>query len=172
MAPKPRLFDSIERAIEAIQRGEMIIVCDDEDRENEGDFVMAAELVTPEKINFMAKYGRGMICVALNKDRCKELDLVEMVPGANTSQYHTNFTVSVDASKGTTTGISAADRARTIEVLMDPKSTPADLARPGHIHPLIAMRGGVLQRAGHTEASVDLARMAVVPASPRMSRPA
>ncbi len=159
MAAHKPLFDSIESAIEAIQRGEMIIVCDDEDRENEGDFVMAAELATAEKINFMAKYGRGMICVALNKDRCKELDLVEMVP-ANTSMHHTNFTVSVDALEGVTTGISAADRARTIQVLMDPAARPADLARPGHIHPLIAVRGGVLRRAGHTEASVDLSQLA------------
>ncbi|MCB0811518.1 MAG: 3,4-dihydroxy-2-butanone-4-phosphate synthase, partial [Flavobacteriales bacterium] len=121
-----RPFDSIDSAIEAIQRGEIVIVVDDEDRENEGDFIMAAEKATPEKINFMAKYGRGMICVALNKDRCKELELVEMVP-ANTSLHHTNFTVSVDAVSGTTTGISAADRSRTIAVMMDPASKPTDL---------------------------------------------
>jgi 3,4-dihydroxy 2-butanone 4-phosphate synthase/GTP cyclohydrolase II len=157
--PTGRPFDTIESAIEAIQRGEIVIVVDDEDRENEGDFIMAAEKATADKINFMAKYGRGMICVALNKDRCKALELMEMVP-SNTSLHHTNFTVSVDAVEGTTTGISAADRARTIQVLMDPAARPVDLARPGHIHPLIAMYGGVLRRAGHTEASVDLSQLA------------
>jgi 3,4-dihydroxy 2-butanone 4-phosphate synthase/GTP cyclohydrolase II len=152
-------FDSIEEALEAIARGEIIIVVDDHDRENEGDFIMAADLITPEKVNFMAKHGRGMICVSLTKDRCKELDLDLMV-GKNTARHSTAFTVSVDAVEGTTTGISAADRAKTIQVMADPEARPEDLARPGHIHPLMAMRGGVIQRAGHTEAAVDLAQLA------------
>ena len=137
---------------------------DDEDRENEGDFVVAAEKATAEKINFMAKYGRGLICVALTKDRLKELDIQPMVP-ENTSKLGTQFTISVDAKKGTTTGISAHDRAETIKVLLDPKTKPDDLAKPGHIFPLRAFKGGVLSRAGHTEAVVDMARLAgLIPA--------
>lgn len=152
-------FDPIEEALEAIANGEIVIVVDDADRENEGDFIMAADLATPEKVNFMAKHGRGMICVSLNSDRCKALDL-QMMVGKNTARHSTAFTVSVDALEGTTTGISAADRARTIQVLADETAQPEDLARPGHIHPLKAMRGGVIQRAGHTEAAVDLAQLA------------
>lgn len=150
---------SIEEAIKAYQAGEILIVVDDEDRENEGDLVMAAEKVTPEAINFMAKYGRGLICVGMTADRLNELKLQPMVSD-NTSKMTTSFTVSVDAIQDTTTGISAADRAKTIKVLVDPKAKPEDLARPGHIFPLRAARGGVLCRAGHTEAVVDLARLA------------
>ncbi len=152
-------FDRISSAIEDIRDGKMVIVVDDEDRENEGDFIMAAEKVTPEAINFMAKYGRGLICTALTKERLDELQLYPMAPD-NTSKYGTRFTVSVDAYKGTTTGISAADRARTIQVLADENSVPQDLSRPGHIFPIQAVPGGVLRRAGHTETSVDLARLA------------
>jgi len=152
-------FDSVEDALAAIAAGEMVVVVDDEDRENEGDFIMAADLATPEAVNFMAKHGRGMICVPLTPERCRDLDL-ELMVGRNTALHATAFTVSVDAREGTTTGISAADRARTIRLLTDPEATPEDFARPGHVHPLVAARGGVLQRAGHTEASVDLARLA------------
>jgi len=150
---------SIPEAIEQIARGRMVIVVDDEDRENEGDLVMAARAVTPEAINFMARYGRGLICVPMEEDRLRALDLQPMVH-TNTAKLQTHFTVSVDAVHGTTTGISAADRARTIEVLIDPKTRPEDLARPGHVFPLMAIAGGVLRRAGHTEATVDLARLA------------
>jgi 3,4-dihydroxy 2-butanone 4-phosphate synthase / GTP cyclohydrolase II len=152
-------FDSIEDALAAIAAGEMIIVVDDEDRENEGDFIMAADCVTPAAVNFMATHGRGMICVSLTEDRCKQLELGRMV-GQNTALHATAFTVSVDAREGTTTGISAADRAHTIRLLTDPEARPEDFARPGHVHPLVAARGGVMQRAGHTEAAVDLARIA------------
>ena len=150
---------SIEEAIEEIKAGSFVIVVDDEDRENEGDFVLAAEFATPEKVNFLTKYGRGLICVALTNERAKELELHPMVDN-NTARLGTKFTVSVDALKGTTTGISAHDRARTIQALVDPETRPEDLARPGHIFPLIAAQGGVLRRAGHTEAAVDLARLA------------
>jgi len=152
-------FNTIEETIEAIRKGEIIIVVDDEDRENEGDFIMAAEKVTPEAINFMAKHGRGLICVAMTPERLQDLDLQPMVT-ENTAHLGTSFTVSVDAKKGVKTGISAHDRAKTIQVLIDPKTRPGDLARPGHIFPLRARRGGVLRRAGHTEAVVDLARLA------------
>ncbi len=152
-------FDRISSAIEDIREGKMVIVVDDEDRENEGDLIMAAEKVTPEAINFMAKYGRGLICAALNKQRLDELQLFPMAAD-NTSKYGTRFTVSVDAYHGTTTGISAADRARTVLVLADENSVPQDLSRPGHIFPIQAVGGGVLRRAGHTETSVDLARLA------------
>ena len=152
-------FDPVEDALAEIARGGMIIVVDDEDRENEGDFIMAADMVTPEAVNFMAKHGRGMICVPLTPERCKSLEL-DLMTERNTALHTTAFTVSVDAREGTTTGISAADRAHTIRLLTDPGTRPADLARPGHVHPLMAARGGVLQRAGHTEASVDLARLA------------
>jgi 3,4-dihydroxy 2-butanone 4-phosphate synthase/GTP cyclohydrolase II len=152
-------FDSIEDAIREVRRGRMVIVVDDEDRENEGDLIMAADLVTPEAINFMATHGRGLICVPLTPDRLEQLDLRPMV-SENTAHLGTAFTVSVDAVSGITTGISAQDRAQTIRVLLRPESRPSDLARPGHIFPLRAERGGVLTRAGHTEATIDLARMA------------
>ena len=153
-------LNTIPEAIKAIQNGEIVIVVDDENRENEGDFITAAELITPEKVNFMAKYGRGLICVALPEERCEELDLDLMV-GRNTSLQGTNFTVSVDLKgHGVTTGISAFDRAKTIKALIDPKTRPDDLARPGHVFPLKALSEGVLRRAGHTEAAVDLTRLA------------
>ncbi|RKZ22080.1 bifunctional 3,4-dihydroxy-2-butanone-4-phosphate synthase/GTP cyclohydrolase II [bacterium] len=150
-------FAKIEDAIEDIKNGKMVIVVDDEDRENEGDFIMAAEHVTPEAINFMAKHGRGLICVAMTPERLEELRLPLM---ADQGLHGTAFTVSVDYIHGTTTGISAYDRAKTIKALIDPKSKPEDFARPGHIFPLRARKGGVLRRAGHTEAAVDLARLA------------
>ncbi len=152
-------FNKIEDAIEAIKKGEIIIVVDDEDRENEGDFIMAAEKVTPQAINFMATHGRGLICVPMTPERLEELDLQPMVT-ENTAHLGTAFTVSVDAKQGVTTGISAQDRAKTIQVLIQPQTKPQDLARPGHIFPLRARKGGVLRRAGHTEAVVDLARLA------------
>lgn len=152
-------FDKIEDALEAVRNGEIVIVADDEDRENEGDFIMAAEKVTPDTINFMAREGRGLICVPLTADRLEELDL-EPMARSNTALHGTRFHVSVDAVKGTTTGISAADRARTVRVMVDDNTRPSDLARPGHVFPLMAVDGGVLARAGHTEATVDLARLA------------
>ncbi len=153
-------LDSIEDAIEAIRQGQLVIVVDDEERENEGDFITAARNVTPEIVNFMAKYGRGLICVALTEERCEALRLDPMVP-ESTALHETSFTVSVDLKgKGVTTGISAEDRAKTIQALIDPHTKPEDLARPGHIFPLRAKKGGVLRRAGHTEAAVDLARLA------------
>ncbi len=156
--PADRL-DSIDDALEALRRGEMIIVVDDEDRENEGDFIMAAEKVTPEAVNFITKHGRGLICLAARGERLRELDLQPMV-ARNTAALGTNFTVSIDAASGITTGISARDRARTVQVFIDPDSRPDDLARPGHIFPLEAQPGGVLKRAGHTEAVVDLCEAA------------
>ena len=153
-------LDSVEEAIEEIRRGKIIIVVDDEDRENEGDFVAAAELTTPDVVNFMATHGRGLICAALPEERCDELEL-ELMVGKNTSLHETAFTVSVDLiGKGCTTGISATDRARTINSLVDPDTRPDDLARPGHVFPLKAKSKGVLRRAGHTEAAVDLSVMA------------
>jgi len=152
-------FCTIEEAIEEIRHGRMVIVVDDEDRENEGDLIMAAELVTPEHVNFMIKYARGLICVPLPGERCDALNLPLMV-SQNTSLHGTAFTVSVEAKHGTTTGISAFDRARTIRVLADPSTKADDLIRPGHVFPLRAMDGGVLRRAGHTEAAVDLVRLA------------
>ncbi len=152
-------FNTIEEALEDFRQGKILIVVDDEDRENEGDFIMAAEKVTPDAINFMAKHGRGLICVAMTSERLDELDLHPMV-AENTAPLGTNFTVSVDAKEGITTGISAMDRALTVKVLIDPKTKPSDLARPGHVFPLRAQKGGVLVRAGHTEAVVDLARIA------------
>ncbi len=151
-------FALIEEAIEDIKAGKMVVVVDDEDRENEGDLIMAAEKVTPEAINFMVKYARGLVCAPLTKTRAKELDLNLMVR-ENDSVHHTAFTVSIDAAKGGT-GISASDRALTLQELVDPKTKPSDLLRPGHIFPLIARDGGVLERTGHTEASVDLCRLA------------
>lgn len=152
-------FHTIDEAIEDIAQGKMVILVDDEDRENEGDLCMAAEKVTPSAINFMAKYGRGLICLSLSPKRVEELQL-SMMTDENTSQFGTAFTVSIEAKKGVTTGISAADRATTILTAIDPKTTADDLARPGHIFPLRAKPGGVLQRAGQTEGSVDLARLA------------
>jgi 3,4-dihydroxy 2-butanone 4-phosphate synthase/GTP cyclohydrolase II len=152
-------FNTIEEAIEDFRDGKILIVVDDEDRENEGDFIMAANKVTPESINFMAKYGRGLICVPLTQQRLDELELEAMVQ-KNTAHHGTQFTVSVDAKKNTTTGISAHDRAVTIKALVDAETKPTDLARPGHIFPIKAEPGGVLSRAGHTEAVVDLARLA------------
>ncbi len=155
-------LNTIPEAIEAIRNGEIVIVVDDEDRENEGDFITSAELITPEKVNFMAKYGRGLICVALPEERCEELDLELMVGKKhNTAMHGTAFTVSVDLiGHGTTTGISAFDRAKTIKALVDPNTKPEDLARPGHVFPLKANSEGVIRRAGHTEAAVDLTRLA------------
>lgn len=151
-------FNTIEEAIEDIRAGKMVIVVDDADRENEGDLVMAAEKVTPEAVNFMAKHGRGLICMPITSQRADELDLTPMV-NHGTDPHGTAFTVSVDAC-GTTTGISAYERAYTIKKIIDPNCTPADLRRPGHVFPLRAKDGGVLRRAGHTEAAVDLARLA------------
>lgn len=154
------MLDKIEEAIEAIKNGEVIVVVDDEDRENEGDFICAAEKVTPDIINFMSKEGRGLICAAIVEDRCAELNLDLMV-GKNTATFETPFTVSVDLiGHGTTTGISTSDRSKTIQALVDPNTKPEDLGRPGHIFPLKAKKGGVLRRAGHTEATIDFARLA------------
>ena len=153
-------LNTIEEAIEDIRQGKMIIVVDDEDRENEGDFLAAADKVTPEMINFMATHGKGLICVPLTESRCKELELHTMVTN-NTDNMETAFTVSVDLKgNGVTTGISAADRAKTIEALVNPDTKPYELGRPGHIFPLIARQGGVLRRTGHTEAAIDFARLA------------
>lgn len=151
--------DSVTRAIQAVKSGKLIILVDDEDRENEGDLMTAAEKITPDIINFMAKHGRGLICLSLNKEKLKQLDLPLMVSD-NTARFETAFTVSIDSREGITTGISAFDRAKTILAAIDPKTKPSDLARPGHIFPLQAKEGGVLQRAGQTEASVDVARLA------------
>lgn len=154
------MLDTIESAIDDVKKGKLVIVVDDEDRENEGDFVTAAGNVTPEIINFMSKYGRGLICVPLLEDRCEELQLNLMVNN-NTALHETAFTVSVDLlGYGCTTGISAHDRAKTIQALINASTKPTDLGRPGHIFPLRAKRGGVLRRAGHTEAAIDLARLA------------
>jgi len=152
-------FNTIEEAIEDIRNGRMVILVDDEDRENEGDLTMAAEAVTPEAINFMATHGRGLICLSLTSERVEQLQL-PMMTTDNTSSFGTAFTISIEAKKGVTTGISAADRATTIKTAISPKSRPEDLARPGHVFPLRARPGGVLQRAGQTEGSVDLARLA------------
>ena len=152
-------FASIQDAVADIREGRMIIIVDDEDRENEGDLVCAAEKVTPEVINFMARHARGLICLPLTEERCDELHLTTQVAD-NTSFLGTAFTVSIDARKGVSTGISASDRATTILTAVDPKTKPSDLARPGHIFPLRAKAGGVLVRPGQTEASVDIARIA------------
>jgi 3,4-dihydroxy 2-butanone 4-phosphate synthase/GTP cyclohydrolase II len=156
----PIKLDSIEEAIEDVRQGKVIIVVDDEDRENEGDMVCAAEKITPEIVNFMIKEARGLMCAPLTEERCAELGL-EMMVGRNTAIHATPFTVSVDLlGHGCTTGISASDRAKTIQALVDPATTPEDLGRPGHIFPLRAKAGGVLRRTGHTEATVDFARLA------------
>ncbi|MBC8413352.1 3,4-dihydroxy-2-butanone-4-phosphate synthase, partial [bacterium] len=152
-------FHSIEEALEDIREGKMVVLVDDEDRENEGDLTIAAEKVTPEVINFMATHGRGLICLSMTPEKIESLNL-PMMSDNNTSQFGTAFTISIEARKGVTTGISAADRAKTIKTAINPKAKPSDLARPGHIFPLRAQPGGVLQRAGQTEGSVDLARLA------------
>ncbi len=153
-------LDTIEEAIEEIRNGKIIIVVDDEDRENEGDFICAAECITPEIVNFMATHGRGLICTPLSEERCEELGL-ELMVGRNTAQHETPFTVSIDLlGHGCTTGISASDRAKTIKALVDPAIKPDDFGRPGHIFPLRAKSGGVLRRSGHTEAGIDFARLA------------
>ena len=152
-------INTIEEALEDFKKGQFVIVVDDEDRENEGDFIIAAEAITPEKVNFMLQHGRGVLCCPITEQRCAELDLMHQVAN-NTSMLGTPFTVTVDKLEGCTTGVSAADRAATIRALADPKSKPETFGRPGHINPLYARAGGVLQRAGHTEAGVDLARLA------------
>src|SRR5438552_9086011 len=154
-----KAFDTIESVVTALQKGRMVIVVDDADRENEGDLIMAAERVSPDAINFMTKFGRGLICVPTTSERLKQLGIEQMVL-QNRESFKTDFQVSVDAAKGITTGISAADRARTIKVMADPTALPEDLVQPGHVFPLRARLGGVLQRAGHTEAAVDLVRLA------------
>ena len=154
------VLNKIEDAINAIREGKIIIVVDDADRENEGDFLMASECATPELVNFMATHGRGLICVSLSEERCEELDLPMMV-NKNTASHETAFTISVDLlGQGCTTGISASDRSKTIKALVNPSTKAEELGRPGHIFPLKAKKGGVIRRAGHTEASMDLARMA------------
>ena len=152
-------FDPVEDAIAAVRAGELVVVVDDEDRENEGDFIGAAEAMTPELVNFMTKRGRGLLCTAIPPERAEALDLDLMVE-SNSAAYDTPFTVSVDYKKGTSTGISAADRSKTIQALANPDASPYDFARPGHVFPLRARSGGVLRRAGHTEAAVDLSRLA------------
>jgi len=157
-------FASIEEAIEEIRRGRMVVVCDGEDRENEGDLVLAAQFATPEAVNFMAKEARGLICLALSSDRCDELGL-DLMAAKNEEPLQTAFTVSIEAAEGVTTGISAHDRARTVQVAIDPHSGPDDIVQPGHVFPLKAKAGGVLERTGHTEASIDLARLSgLIPA--------
>jgi len=157
-------FATVEEAIEDIRQGKMVVVCDDEDRENEGDLTMAAQFVTPETINFMAKEGRGLICLALTPERCDELGL-NLMAAKNESSFETPFTVSIEARTGVSTGISAADRARTIQVAIDPQTSPRELVQPGHVFPLKARSGGTLERVGQTEAAVDLARIAgLIPA--------
>ena len=151
-------FNDINEAIEAYKNGEMIIVVDDEDRENEGDLIMAAEKVTSEDVNFMSKEARGLICVALTEERAHKLNINLMVRD-NTALHETRFTVSVDAITGTSTGISAHDRALTIKALINEDTSPSELARPGHIFPILGAEGGVLRRAGHTEASIDMAKL-------------
>lgn len=151
-------MDKIEEALKAFQSGQFVIVVDDEDRENEGDFIIAAEKITPEKVNFMLQHGRGVLCAPITEKRCAELDLMHQVAN-NTSMLGTPFTVTVDKLEGCTTGVSAADRCATIRALADPNSTPSTFGRPGHINPLYAKEHGVLQRAGHTEAAIDLCRL-------------
>ena len=155
---KVKELNKIEMAIESFKNGQMVIVVDDEDRENEGDFIISAEKVSPQDINFMMKEGRGLICVAITPENTQRLDLSPMVM-TNTAKHQTNFTVSVDAARNITTGISAKDRWETIQIILNEKSIPNDLVRPGHMFPLTAKEGGVLQRAGHTEAAVDLAKI-------------
>src|SRR5512135_299855 len=164
MTAKADRFSTIEDALEDIRAGKMVVVCDAEDRENEGDLTIAAQFVTPEAINFMAKEGRGLICLALTHERCDELGL-DLMSAKNESAFETAFTVSIEARSGVSTGISAADRARTIRVAIDPQTSPRELVQPGHVFPLKARPGGVLERVGQTEAAVDLARLAgLIPA--------
>jgi len=158
-ASEENQFDSIDDVISDVRAGKMVVVVDDADRENEGDLILAAEKVTPEAVNFMAKFGRGLICVPTTQERLKQLGIEEMV-SQNRDSFGTDFQISVDASEGVTTGISAADRAETIRVLSDPTAVPNHLTQPGHVFPLRAKGGGVLQRAGHTEAAVDIAKLA------------
>src|SRR5574344_2910906 len=158
MSATTKELDTIEEALKDFRKGKFVIVVDDEDRENEGDFIVAAEMITPEKVNFMLKHGRGVLCAPITLDRCEELELPHMV-GNNTSILGTPFTVTVDKLEGCTTGVSAADRAATIRALADPTSTAATFATPGHVNPLYAKSKGVLRRAGHTEAAIDLARL-------------
>ncbi len=158
-------ISSIAEIIAQIEAGRMVVLVDEEDRENEGDLLMAAEFITPEAINFMAKHGRGLICLTLTEERCRQLDLTLMV-ASNRSQLGTNFTVSIEAARGVTTGISAADRARTVQAAVKREARPEDVVQPGHVFPLMAQKGGVLVRAGHTEAGCDLAQLAgLVPAA-------
>ena len=152
-------FDAIDDVVSEIAKGKIVIVTDDADRENEGDLVIAAEKVTPEAVNFMATHGRGLICVPISNERAEQLGLQRMV-AQNRETHRTDFTVSVDAARGVTTGISTYDRATTILAIANPKSSPEDLSQPGHVFPLRAKDGGVLRRAGHTEAAIDLARLA------------
>src|SRR5262245_45495279 len=152
-------FDSIESVIADLQKGKMVIIVDDADRENEGDLIMAAQFVTPAAVNFMAKHGRGLICVPTTSERLQQLGIERMVR-QNRETFKTDFQVSVDAARGVTTGISAGDRAETIKIMSDPTAVPEDLVAPGHVFPLRARPGGVLQRAGHTEAAVDLVELA------------
>src|ERR1700724_168471 len=159
MTERKAPFATVEEAVEEMRQGRMIVLVDDEDRENEGDLTMAADCVTPEAINFMATHGRGLICLALSPERCDALHL-PLISAMNTSRFGTAFCESIDAFEGVTTGISAADRAHTIRVAMMPGTKPQDLARPGHVFPLRSREGGVLVRAGQTEAAVDLARLA------------
>src|SRR6476619_6128380 len=153
------LFNTIESVIADLQKGKMVIVIDDADRENEGDLIMAAEFVTPAAVNFMARFGRGLICVPTTSERLQQLGIERMVR-QNRESFKTDFQISVDAARGITTGISAADRAETIRIMADPTASPEALVQPGHVFPLRARPGGVLQRAGHTEAAVDLAQLA------------
>ncbi len=159
MSAPERPFSTIEEALEDMRAGKMVVVCDDEDRENEGDLTLAAQFATPEAVNFMAKEGRGIVCLALTPERCDELGL-NLMAAKNETPYQTAFTVSVEARTGVTTGVSAADRARTIQVTADPNTGPGDIVQPGHLFPLKAKPGGVLERVGQTEAAVDLARLA------------
>ena len=152
-------FATIEEAIDEVRQGRMVVVVDDENRENEGDLTLAAQFATPEAINFMAKEGRGLICLALTPERCDELGL-DLMAAKNESAFETPFTITIEARHGVTTGISAADRARTIQVAIDPSSGPRDVVQPGHVFPLKSRPGGVLERTGQTEAGVDLARLA------------
>ncbi|MEE2729741.1 MAG: bifunctional 3,4-dihydroxy-2-butanone-4-phosphate synthase/GTP cyclohydrolase II [Pseudomonadota bacterium] len=153
-------LNTVEELIEDIRHGKMVILMDDEDRENEGDLVMASTMVRPEDINFMIKHARGLVCLTMTRDRCQQLNLPLMVSGANGSQFGTNFTLSIEAAEGVSTGISAADRARTVQAAVARDAKPSDIVQPGHVFPIMAQPGGVLRRAGHTEAGCDLARLA------------
>lgn len=153
-------LNTVEELIEDIRHGKMVILMDDEDRENEGDLVVASSMVRPEDINFMIKHARGLVCLTMTRDRCQQLNLPLMVSGANGSQFGTNFTLSIEAAEGVSTGISAADRARTVQAAVARDAKPADIVQPGHVFPIMAQPGGVLRRAGHTEAGCDLARLA------------